>query len=216
MIAFVNRFFQAIFTLLAADFVAGIVHWLEDAYVREDTPVVGALVGRQNIVHHHCPRYFTRLNWWQSSWDLLCISAAIVLVAWALNVLTWQVWLFATISVNANEVHKWAHRTRKENGALISFFQDIRLLQTPRHHSRHHTSPKNSHYCTTTNLLNPVLDSIRFWDGLEWLIWRVSGLRRREDTSLPGHGPAPAWLEKFREKNSSGQPVELAGGRSSS
>ena len=30
-----------ILTVLAADFVAGMVHWLEDAYVREDTPLVG-------------------------------------------------------------------------------------------------------------------------------------------------------------------------------
>lgn len=32
---------QAIGVILAADFASGIIHWLEDAYVREHTPVVG-------------------------------------------------------------------------------------------------------------------------------------------------------------------------------
>ncbi len=41
-----------VLTVLAADFVAGMIHWLEDAYVREDTPLVGKYVARPNIVHH--------------------------------------------------------------------------------------------------------------------------------------------------------------------
>jgi ubiquitin-conjugating enzyme E2 variant len=98
--------------------------------VREDIPVTGPLMGRQNIIHHHSPRYFTRLRWWQSSWDLFCLSAVIVLIGWRLHLPSGPVWLFAALSANANEVHKWAPRTRKENGPLISFLRDIRLTQT--------------------------------------------------------------------------------------
>jgi len=185
-------------TALVADFIAGFVHWLEDAYAREDTPILGPLVARTNIIHHHYPRFFTRLSWWQSSWDLLGLCAIIVFGAWELNLLTWEVWLFAVLTTNANQIHKWAHRTRRENGPIISFLQDIRLLQTPRHHALHHTNPKDCHYCTTTNFLNPVLDGVRFWAGLEWLLENVFGIRRRPDTSLPGHGPGPAWLEKYQ------------------
>jgi hypothetical protein len=185
-------------TVLAAELVAGFVHWFEDAYVREDTPLIGRSVARPNIVHHHYPRYMTRHGWWQTSWDLVCLSGLLVLVAWALGILNWEVWLFALLAANANELHKWAHRSRKENGPVISFLQDIRLLQTPRHHARHHTDPKNSHYCTITNVLNPVLDGIRFWDGLEWALARTTGLTRREDTSVRGHGPGPAWLTEYK------------------
>jgi len=189
--------FEILGTVLAADFVAGFVHWLEDAYAREDTPILGPLVARGNIVHHHYPRYFTRLSWWQSSWDLLLFSTVLVLGAWALGLLTWEVWLFAVLITNANEIHKWEHRSRKENGPIISFLQDIRVLQTPRHHAVHHTNPKNVCYCTTTNLLNPMLDGLHFWDGLEWFLEKSFGIRRRADTSLPGHGPGPAWLEEY-------------------
>jgi len=185
-------------TVLAADFVAGTVHWLEDAYVREDTPIIGKYVARPNIVHHHYPRYMVRHNWWQTSFDLVLMSVAMVIGAWFAGLLSWEVWLFAILSANANEFHKWEHRTRKENGPAISFLQDIRILQTAKHHARHHTDPKNSHYCTITNFLNPVLDGMNFWNGLEWALAKTVGLNRREDTSIRGHGPGPTWLAEYR------------------
>lgn len=192
-----------------ADFVAGVVHWAEDAYVREDTPLIGSFIGKANVIHHHLPRHMTRNTWWQSSWDLTLLSALVVLAAWRLNLLTWHVWLFAVLSANANEVHKWSHRTRKENGWLITGLQNLRLLQTPQHHAVHHTNPKNVRYCPITNLVNPVLDRLHFWDGLEWLLARAIGLQRRPDTSLPGHGPAPEWLKEMREKKSRSVMVKL-------
>jgi len=191
---------QILLVIVIADFLAGIVHWFEDAYVREDTPLIGSFIGKANVIHHHLPRFMTRNNWWQSSWDLLAFSAAVVFIAWRLNLLTWHVWLFAAISTNANEVHKWSHRTRKENGRLITFLQRIRVLQTPQHHAVHHTNPKNVRYCPVTNLVNPVLDWLHFWDGVEWLLARTIGLRRQPDTSLPGHGPAPEWISQLREQ----------------
>ena len=97
---------QALGVILLADFVAGLVHWLEDAYGSEDTPLVGSLLIKPNIVHHHYPRFFTKLSWWQSSWDLLLVGAAILGGAAWLDTLTWQVGLFVIISVNANQVHK--------------------------------------------------------------------------------------------------------------
>jgi ubiquitin-conjugating enzyme E2 variant len=198
---------QLVGTVCAAEFVAGLVHWFEDAYVREDTPVIGKVIARPNIVHHHYPRYMTRHNWWQSSFDLLCPAVLLVLVAWCCHFLTWEVWLFAILSTNANEIHKWTHRTRKENGPVISFLQDIRIIQTARHHALHHTDPKNSHYCTVTNILNPVLDGIHFWDGMEWVLARTVGLHRRKDTSIRGHGPGPKWLSEYAPKRSQPAPA---------
>lgn len=192
---------QVLLVVMIADFVAGAVHWVEDAYVREDTPLIGSFIGRANVIHHHLPRFMTRNNWWQSSWDLLAFSGVIVFVAWRLQLLNWQVWLFAAISANANEVHKWSHRTRRENGRVITFLQNVRVLQTPAHHAVHHTNPKNVRYCPVTNLVNPILDRLRFWDGVEWLLAKTIGLNRRPDTSLPGNGPVPAWLQPLREKS---------------
>jgi ubiquitin-conjugating enzyme E2 variant len=124
-------------------------------------------------------------------------AVLLVVGAWSVGLLTWQVWLFAILGANANEFHKWEHRTRKENGRIISCLQDIKILQSAKHHALHHTDPKNSHYCTITNFLNPVLDGIRFWDRLEWLLAKTIGLKRQPDTSVRGFGPGPAWLKEF-------------------
>jgi ubiquitin-conjugating enzyme E2 variant len=190
-------FAQALGVVMLADFVAGVVHWLQDAYGSPETPVVGPLLIRPNIVHHHYPRFFTRLTWWQSSWDILLISAALIGITWRFGELTWHIWLFAFVSTNANQVHKWSHQTRAENGPIVSFFQDIGILLTPRQHAVHHSDPKNTFYCPVTNLVNPLLERIKFWQGAEWLIERATGIPHRHDTSNRGQGPGPAWLSEY-------------------
>ena len=170
--------------VLVTDFVSGLLHWLEDAYGREDFPITGHLFTKPNVLHHHNPRAFLRNNWWQSSWDLLCISGAIAFIAWLLGCLTWHVWLFAALGANANQIHKWAHRSPQENGRLISLLQKSRILQSPHHHAQHHTDPKNSHYCVLTDFLNPVLDCLEFWNGIEHVIACCFGVSRRIDLSI--------------------------------
>src|SRR5437879_6333673 len=103
-------------TVMVADFASGFFHWLEDAYGKEDWPVTGRLITKPNIVHHHDPRFFTRHSWLHSSWLLLCICLVILLIAWLCDVLTCDVWLFVALGANANQIHKWAHRTTAENG----------------------------------------------------------------------------------------------------
>jgi ubiquitin-conjugating enzyme E2 variant len=197
---------QALGVILLADFVAGLAHWLEDAYGSEATPVVGPLMIKPNIIHHHYPRLFTKNNWWQSSWDLLALGVVILgLAAW-LGYFNWQVVLFVLISVNANQVHKWAHMTRAEVGPVVAFLQDIRVLQTPRHHALHHTDPKNTYYCPVTNLVNPLLEAVDFWDQLEALIEAITGITHRHDTSNRGAGPGPAWLADYRPAHAVGRP----------
>lgn len=206
MRSFLLHLAQALGIVLLADFLAGVVHWLEDAYFTEDTPVIGPLLIRPNIVHHHFPRHFTRLTWWQSSGDLVILSALVVLGAWWAGFLSWQVWLFVALSANANQIHKWSHRTRTENGPVISFLQDLRVLQTPHQHALHHTDPKNTYYCPITNVLNPALEFIGFWPRLENAIERVTGVAHRPDTSNRGAGPGPAWLAEFRPQRATAKP----------
>jgi ubiquitin-conjugating enzyme E2 variant len=188
---------EILITVLVADFASGIFHWLEDAYGRENWPVTGRLITKPNILHHHDPRYFTRHSWFHSSWLLLLIAVLIVLMAWLCGTLTWHVWLFAALGANANQIHKWAHRSPAENGFVIALLQRIWLVQTPRHHACHHANPRSSHYCVITNFLNPILDRIHFWQSLERSVWIVLRVRRRVDHSvtelnIPGRSLPPA------------------------
>ena len=189
---------QVVLIFGLADFVAGVVHWAEDAYFTENTPVIGPQIIRPNIVHHHFPRYFTKLSWWESAAELVLGGLVLLAIAWPLGLVSWQLILFIVVSINANEIHKMAHRTRAENGRLISLLQDWRILQTPRQHGLHHSDPKNTYYCPVTNFVNPVLERIQFWDRLETLIERLTGATHRHDTAVRGQGPGPEWLAEFR------------------
>lgn len=180
--------------VLAADFVVGIFHWIEDAYLREDCPVLGDLIARPNVLHHYRPRHFLRKSWMASCWDLWVLSGLVVAIAWGLDRLTPAVWLFAILAGNANQIHKWAHRSRRENGPWINLLHDLRILQGARHHAIHHTDPKSTHYCVITEFLNPALERIRFWTRLECSLRKVFGIRRRSDTSNRRHGFTPDWV----------------------
>jgi plasmanylethanolamine desaturase len=170
--------------ILLVDFLSGLFHWLEDAYGDETWPITGKLITQPNILHHHDPRYFTRYSWLYSARVLLGMGALIVGSAYLVGGLNWVTVAVVLIGINANEVHKWAHRTRAENGRLITWLQQVGLLQSPLHHARHHTDPKNTHYCVLTNYWNPLLERVGLWTRLEWLIDRLFGVQRRPDHSV--------------------------------
>jgi hypothetical protein len=154
--------------LLLADFITGFVHWLEDSYWSPDTPVLGKWIVVPNLAHHQNGQDFLKKSWLESSWDLALAGIVVLVVAFCLQRISWELLLFVTVMVNANQIHKWAHITRYENKPrIIGFLQKIYILQRTQHHGQHHRKPNDSHYCTVTNLLNPVLDRLHFWRGLE-------------------------------------------------
>ncbi len=167
--------------ILIADFISGFVHWLEDAYARPEMPLVGK-IAEENLLHHSKPRDFLKKNWWQSSYDLIGIGLVVCAGAWLIygSVNVWLL-LLLVISINANQIHKWAHQNRTERPWLISKLQDWKVLQGARQHGKHHSGHKNTYYCVITNVLNPVLERARFWVGLETLILLVTGVTRRQD-----------------------------------
>lgn len=175
---------KVIVTWLAIDLISGFFHWLEDSYGHPDWPFVGRRVTKANLLHHARPRAFIHNSWYSSS-ELLLVACGIALVvAFAIGRLTPMVVVAALLGVNANQVHKWSHRTTRENGWLITGLQRLRLIQSPRHHLAHHSNTQDSHYCVLTDFLNPVLDACRFWRALEFLIDRVFGVRRRDEDAL--------------------------------
>jgi ubiquitin-conjugating enzyme E2 variant len=166
---------------LATDFLSGFFHWLEDTYGNPFWPVVGRHVTKPNILHHYVPRAFVTNSWYLSSRLLILVCALVVAVTLALGVFSWMVALAVLMGVNANQIHKWSHRTRRENARLVTLLQRLHLIQSPSHHHCHHTRGKDSHYCVLTDFLNPVLDGVGFWRGLEWTIAHVFGVPPRND-----------------------------------
>jgi ubiquitin-conjugating enzyme E2 variant len=184
-------FVEVLAVVFAADLVSGLVHWWEDAYARTDCGPFKQ-VAIDNLRHHAKPREFLAKSYWQSSWDLWLLGAAAVAVAALLDAFSWHIVLFAVLVANANQIHKWAHRTREENGPIVAALQRLHLIQSTRHHSLHHQGLRNSHYCVITNFLNPILEELRLWSRLERLIKATTGIARRNDEiELAKMGLAP-------------------------
>jgi hypothetical protein len=175
---------QVLAVWAVTDFLSGVFHWLEDAYGKPSWPIVGRHVTKPNILHHYVPRAFTGNSWFISSRLLLVICTAIVAVTLALGVFNWMVALSMVLGANANQIHKWSHRSPRENGPVVTMLQRLKLIQSPSSHRRHHQHGKDSDYCVLTDFLNPVLDGLRFWRGAEWVIQRVFGVARRDDEAM--------------------------------
>ncbi len=178
-----------LFTVALADFVSGLVHWLEDAYARPGMKFVGR-IAEENLRHHARPREFINKSWWESSSDLLLIGLLASLVALLTHTFSGWFLLFVVLTINANQIHKWAHQGPRENPRLVTWLQQKKVLQTPHEHAKHHSGEKNTNYCVITNYLNPVLERIGFWKGLEDAIEFVAGIKRRTDVEYLSAKPS--------------------------
>jgi plasmanylethanolamine desaturase len=170
------------------DFACGMIHWAGDTWGRPGMPVIGRMLVRSFREHHVDPKAITRHGTVQVLGEQAIIAAPLIALlklydpadedtaGAALLVGMYTVMLAA---MAANLFHRWAHmrkpplvaRALQRAGIIISF----------RHHARHHRPPYTQSYCVAIGWLNPLLDRIRFWRALEWLIWKVTGAVPRAD-----------------------------------
>jgi hypothetical protein len=147
---------------LIADFLSGFWHWLEDRFFDEQWPVIGEYIAKPNTLHHDQPAAFLNQGYWSRNWTTIVPSV----LAFPIYPAGWLVLLFVS---QANEIHSWAHQMCNP---FVRAMQEIGILQSCRHHGEHHRSPFDVKYCVMSNWLNPILDGIGFWFGLEWILAR--------------------------------------------
>jgi ubiquitin-conjugating enzyme E2 variant len=165
----------------AADLLVGAVHWWEDAYANPEWPVLGPLVAEPNLLHHRDPRAMTRQSWWKNVDLTVFLGAAVLGAAALLHHLCWQLALVVTMAALTNLVHRFAHQTEAENGPAITWLQKHGVLQSRAQHAVHHRWPRESHYCALTGFVNPVVERLHLWEGLEFAIARTTGIQRRRE-----------------------------------
>lgn len=161
---------------LLADFLSGLLHWLEDRIAGDRWPILGPLVFAPNRLHHEQPLAFTRASF--AARNGTSIVAALILFAtiattlvlmpaMAVPGLVWVLLISATIAgALANQIHYWAHMPHRAPG-IVQALQTIGLCQSRWHHARHHAPPQRERYCILTNWLNPWLDQCSIWAMLE-------------------------------------------------
>lgn len=154
-----------------ADFLSGLLHWFEDRFGpgREHWPLIGPLVFAPNLLHHSDPVHFTRAGFVERNWTTWAVAAPLaLLLLWSFGPQLW-IWSALAGGAIANEVHAWAHRRRQAPG-FVAPLQAIGFIQSPAHHAAHHVPPHDQRYCVLTDWLNPLLDRIAFWRGIERVI----------------------------------------------
>jgi len=161
---------------LAADLVTGAVHWWEDRYGDPSWPIVGRHVVQPNILHHREPRAFLAGNIVERNWTAaapaLLVAAAFAAAGW------WWLALVGLFAACANEVHAWSHQRCSRP---VRALQLLGVLASAEDHARHHRSPFRSDFCVLTGWLNPLLESIRFWRGVEYVIGSTLGIWPRDE-----------------------------------
>ncbi len=161
---------KIILIILISDLLTGTFHWLEDAYGNPDLNWIGKKIIIENIEHHQFPRKFLKSTFFDRIKISLIIGVVIAGILLYFDLLNWIVGAIIFYSSMANELHAMAHRTDKENGKIVCFLQKLGLIQSRKMHGIHHSSPYNVNYCVLTNYLNPILNIIKYWETLEFLI----------------------------------------------
>jgi hypothetical protein len=178
----IERVFAVAGSVLLADVLSGLAHWLEDSYFTPATPLLGPTIGR-NVLHHHEPDDFTRNPWHVTIRSSLVCSVVVAVLLFPFGLLG-PVWCGAlALAAFANQVHKWSHIRRDSVPGFIRWLHATRVLQSPAHHARHHGGDKNSRYCVITNIVNPVVDAMGMWRGLEAVVAATTGARPRTELS---------------------------------
>ena len=169
--------------LFLADFISGLIHWFEDRYGNPKWPVLGHTI-RANQEHHFRPRAFLGGSFLSRNREVFVLGTLFLAGFWVtgtLNLFTGSAVLFGMF---ANEFHRAAHRSPKENGRLITALQKTGLAQSFQHHAAHHRQGKDTHYCVVTNYTNPILERVGFFPGLERIVKATTGRVPRLDESV--------------------------------
>jgi ubiquitin-conjugating enzyme E2 variant len=159
---------HALLCLLAADFLAGLMHWAEDTWLRPGvSPLLDRLVVAPNVEHHQRPGGIRQATYWENNWITMAIVAVPVLILALCGVYAWEPYLTLLIASQSNQIHMWGHCANPPRP--VRWLQRLGVLQPAAHHAVHHRRPYGVRYCSTTTFLNPILDGIGFWRGLEWV-----------------------------------------------
>jgi len=182
-----------------ADFISGTVHWLADRYGSRDLFLLGPNFIGPFRDHHVRPKEITQHDFVETNGNNCMISFWVLMVVYhgvplAVGDLT-SLFLagalvFSMMAIMAtNQFHKWAHSDSAPR--LVRLLQRWHAILPADHHDVHHKAPFETYFCITTGWLNWPLRKLRFYESVEWLVYRLTGIRAGEDDAINA-GLAPA------------------------
>jgi hypothetical protein len=173
-------------SLLVVDFITGVMHWAEDTWTRPGvSKLLDKYIVNDNIEHHRKPGLIRAGDYWSTNRVCIVLASVGALILVLFHVHAWQAYLVMAMLSQSNQVHLWAHSSNPPR--VVDWLQSIGILQSRKQHGLHHKSPYASRFCAVTNYVNPVLDGIGFWRGLEWTIERCGGKVQRANAARGGY-----------------------------
>lgn len=173
-------------SLVIVDFATGVVHWAEDTWTAPGkSKLLDRWIVRDNVEHHRTPGAIRAGDYWGTNRVCIALAAAATAVLLAFHVHAWQAYFIVALLSQSNQIHMWAHCANPPRA--IRRLQKLGILQSTAHHAQHHKRPYAVRYCTTTNYLNPMLDAIGFWRGLERLVERFGFSVKRATPARQGY-----------------------------
>jgi hypothetical protein len=178
-----------------ADVITGITHWALDTYGSEDTPYVGYVLIKPFRMHHDYPTYMVQYDDAPTIANSAAGATPLQLGAlylatlggwWSVLSMLIMISLFGAVATNL--FHKWAHMS--EPPRIGQMLQRMHLILTESHHEGHHHAPHKTGYCITNGWMNPVLDAMKFWRGMEFFLGKL-GFFPHEHTPS-SHLPDPS------------------------
>lgn len=168
-----ERIIRLMIGVLIGDFLAALVHFLEDNYMRYRVgqPAWMNKIALDNELHHHFPRLLTA----GSHWDVVFESVVVALgIALALGLLLPRFTrryadVIATallVASQGNGIHRFQHMRRCERPWLVTKLMDMYILQPREMHRSHHQGIPDGRYAVILSFTNPIYDGLRIWDGL--------------------------------------------------
>lgn len=171
--------------ICAADAATGLTHWAFDTFFDETTPGVGRAFVRPFREHHRDPCGIASHGFLEVSGNnALALVPLLWLAALAardfgrnLGISLWLSFLLAGIAAAfvSNQLHRWAHVECAPRA--VRWLQRRRWILSPEAHARHHRGAHDRAFCVATGWMNPILDGLGVFRGLERAL-RSRGPRR--------------------------------------
>lgn len=176
-----------------ADLGSGVYHWGIDNYGGAGTPVFGPQIDAFQG-HHMWPWTITRR---QFANNLHALARVVTFAVMPINLLCDDPTALGFVAVCSGcimfsqQFHAWAHMTKSKLPPLVAALQDGGVLVSRGQHAAHHRPPYNGNYCIVSGVWNEVLDSWKFFEAMEMVIFFKFGVRPRSWSE-----PNSAWTEE--------------------
>ena len=145
----ISSLFTVITAWFLADILSGVIHWLQDSYLTENTfnSRFFAEVSRDNDRHHKYPWLMSQTTVWHNINDSVIIGFPLSFGLFMIGSPT-ILWLAILFGSYANAIHRYAHSSKRPK--LVRLLQHTGIFMSNKHHREHHYNdkkhcPKNLH-----------------------------------------------------------------------